>query len=1098
MPALGLLELKNTLSMLRLFLLRTARDLWRKLPISAKKKQRAKRYVHGVWSLIFGWRAAWRFRPGMVPLKIYDPSHRFCDFSPYVPNTDRYVPITAAPLPRFLPVRLIAFYLPQFHPVPENDDWWGAGFTEWTNVKPAQAQFDGHYQPHVPGELGYYDLCDPAVQHRQVELAKLYGISGFCFYYYWFGGKRLLEKPVDRFLNDRGLDLPFCLCWANENWCRTWDGLDSEILIAQKHSPDDDLAFIQHVARYMRDERYIRVDGKPLLLVYRPSLLPSARETAKRWRNWCRQNGIGEIYLAYTQSFESVDPQDYGFDAAIEFPPNNSSPPKITEKVRPLDPGFGCTVYDWRFFVNRSYNYQKPRYMLFRSVCPSWDNTARRKNRSTVFLGSSPPSYQEWLANAISESCRRIRKPDERLVFVNAWNEWAEGAYLEPDQRYGYAYLDATRKALLAESARRILVVSHDAHPHGAQFLALGMVRSLKQDMHLEVEVVLLGSGRLTSEFAKLAPVHDLSSFDPGAAAVVDRVRSLVERGFTRAIANTTVSGWIVPIFRDAGIESISLIHELPGVIRSNNLESQAGKIASSAKAIVFPAQVVADGFAEFCPVDPAKLIIRPQGLYRRNKWRLEKDVARARLRKQLGLALDSKVVLAVGYADHRKGIDLFVECALKILTRRSDVSFIWVGHWDLGMRKEVDSRLGSSVHKNRFHFVGYDPDTALYHAGSDVYALTSREDPFPNVVLESFDAGVPVVAFASTGGAADLVGKVGGIVVPSQDTDELSCAICRLLDTPGLSSRMGDAARKHLAEHFAFRPYLFDLCAMLGIALPRVSVIVPNYNYARYIEARLFSIRSQSIPIFELIILDDASTDKSLQKISHWLSSTHTDAQVIASRTNSGNVFAQWHHGISLASGDYVWIAEADDLSDPDFLQTVLRPMASKDVVLSYCESKQVDSNGRKLADNYDAYLSLVAPDLRKEPYIGDGIRENCSSLAIMNTIPNVSAVLFRRDVIRKVFVDHFEEIASFKKAGDWVAYFRTLFHGKIAFSPRAANYHRRHKGGVVGAGAEQDLLREIAKVQQLVASNVPISEEVQFKASQYLSKLQSSLNAD
>jgi O-antigen biosynthesis protein len=1095
MTARRSLELKKTLGMLRLFVLRIARDLWRKLPISAKKKQRAKRYVHGVWSSIFfGWRRASRFGPGFNSSNIDDPSNRFCDFSRYFPGGDRYVPITTAPAPKFLPVRLIAFYLPQFHPVPENNEWWGDQFTEWTNVKPTQPQFEGHYQPRVPGELGYYDLLDPAIQRRQVELAKLYGIAGFCFYFYWFGGKRLLEEPVDNFFKDQSLDLPFCLCWANENWARTWDGLDSEILIAQRHSPDDDLAFIQHVARYMRDERYIRVEGKPLLLVYRPGLLPSARGTAKRWRSWCRQNGIGEIYLAYTQSFDSVDPQEYGFDAAIEFPPNNSSAPNITKTVKSINP-IGCTVYDWQFFVNRSYKYQKPRYMLFRSVCPSWDNTARRKSKGTVFLNSSPLGYEEWLANAISESCARIRKPDERLVFVNAWNEWAEGAYLEPDQCYGYAYLDATRKALLAESARRILVVSHDAHPHGAQFLALGMVRSLKRDMHLDVEVVLLGGGRLKSEFATLAPVHDLSSLGSEDAEVVNLVQSLAQRGFTRAIVNTTVSGWIVPIFRDAGIDSISLIHELPGVIQSNGLESQAMLIAASTNAIVFPARVVADGFATFCAVDPGKMIIRPQGLYRRNKWRLEKEIARARLRKQLRLALDAKVVLTVGYADHRKGVDLFVECALKTLSKRSDVDFVWVGHWELGIIKEVESRLLSSPHGNRVHFVGYDPDTALYHAGSDVYALTSREDPFPNVVLESFDASVPVVAFASTGGAAHLVEKVGGMVVPSQDTEELSCAICRLLDSPGLTSRMGDAAQKYVEEHFAFRPYLFDLCAVLGISLPRVSVVVPNYNYAQYIEERLSSIRNQSIPIYELIILDDASTDQSLQRISHWLSSTHTDARVIPSRTNSANVFAQWDQGISLASGDYVWIAEADDLSDPDFLETVLRPMASKDVVLSYCESKQVDSKGRKLADNYDAYLSSVTPDWRKAPYIGDGIRENCSSLAIMNTIPNVSAVLFRRDVIRKVFVDHFKEIASFKKAGDWVAYFRTLFHGSIAFSPRAANYHRRHKDSVVGAGAKQDLLREIATVQQLVANNVAITEEVQLKASEYLAKLQKQL---
>lgn len=152
-------------------------------------------------------------------------------------------------------------------------------------------------------------------------MAKLYGIEGFCFYFYWFGGKRLLETPIQTYLSDSSLDLPFCLCWANENWSRRWDGLDSEILIAQQHSPSDDIAFIEHIASYISDSRYLRIDGRPLLLVYRPSLLPSPRETAERWREWCRVNGVGEIYLAYTQSFETVNPVQYGFDAAIEFPP---------------------------------------------------------------------------------------------------------------------------------------------------------------------------------------------------------------------------------------------------------------------------------------------------------------------------------------------------------------------------------------------------------------------------------------------------------------------------------------------------------------------------------------------------------------------------------------------------------------------------------------------------------------------------------------------------------------------------------------------------------------------------------------------------------
>ena len=357
-----------------------------------------------------------------------------------------HVPWRRGELPVPLPATAVAFYLPQFHPIPENDAWWGGGFTEWQNVTRALPQFEGHAQPRLPGDLGYYDLRLPEVMRRQMQLAREYGIGAFCSYFYWFAGKRLLEQPLQQWLADPTLDLPLCLCWANESWSRRWDGRADDILIGQQHSPEDDLAFIEHVSRYLVDPRYLRVDGKPLLLVYRPGLLPDPHATVTRWRGWCHAHGIGEIHLAYVQSFDRVDPRSIGFDAAVEFPPNNTTLQPTTACQRLLNPDFRGEVHDWRELAQQSITQSDPAYPRYPGVNPGWDNEPRRSGHGRVFAHASPRGYRDWLRHAIATAQRRF--PAQPLVFVNAWNEWAEGAVLEPDARLGHAWLEATRAAL--------------------------------------------------------------------------------------------------------------------------------------------------------------------------------------------------------------------------------------------------------------------------------------------------------------------------------------------------------------------------------------------------------------------------------------------------------------------------------------------------------------------------------------------------------------------------------------------------------------------------------------------------------------------------
>ena len=347
--------------------------------------------------------------------------------------------------------KIIAFYLPQFHPIPENNKWWGDGFTEWANVAKAVPQYVGHYQPHLPGELGFYDLRLPEVQRRQVELAKQYGIFGFCFYYYWFNGKRLLERPLDQFISNHEIDFPFCLCWANENWTRRWDGQESEILIGQDHSVESDIAFIKDVEPYLRHKNYIKVDGRPILIVYRPQIMPDPSGTAKRWKEYCREQGLGDIYLIAAQTFGLSDPRQVGFDAAIEFPPHGIVIPEVTNQVEVLNPGYAGKIYNYQHVVAYMMQKKAPDYRLFRTVMTSWDNTARRQNHAHIFINSDPSTYQSWLSYDLEYTERNLPE-GERFVFVNAWNEWAEGTHLEPDRKYGYAYLQGTMLALQSSS----------------------------------------------------------------------------------------------------------------------------------------------------------------------------------------------------------------------------------------------------------------------------------------------------------------------------------------------------------------------------------------------------------------------------------------------------------------------------------------------------------------------------------------------------------------------------------------------------------------------------------------------------------------------
>ncbi len=347
--------------------------------------------------------------------------------------------------------RLIAFYLPQFHTFKENDEWHGKGFSEWTNVTKAIPQFTGHNQPQLPIDVGFYDLSTDKVMYRQIELAKNYGIYGFCFHYYWFSGKRLMEKPIFNYLNNKELDLPFCLCFANENWSKNWDGGDKEVLIEQKFLEDDPKQFAQDIMPFFEDERYIKINNKPILVVYKPQLFK--KEILKNFvyelNKKAKENGLDGVYLimAKTQDAE-INPKEFFMDAVVEFPPHiiDRYAKEVIKKTY-LNPFFNARVFDMEEFIkNQEFLYETD-YKLYKTVFPSWDNTARKAYTGASVFEISPELYKKWLKDCINWTKENNNK-DEQFIFINAWNEWAEGAHLEPDQKYGYAYLQATKEAL--------------------------------------------------------------------------------------------------------------------------------------------------------------------------------------------------------------------------------------------------------------------------------------------------------------------------------------------------------------------------------------------------------------------------------------------------------------------------------------------------------------------------------------------------------------------------------------------------------------------------------------------------------------------------
>lgn len=354
-------------------------------------------------------------------------------------------------------MRAIAFYLPQYHPIPENDQWWGKDFTEWTNVRKAKPLFRGHQQPKIPGDLGYYDLRASETRQSQAELARSSGISGFCYWHYWFGGKRLLERPFAEVLQTGEPDFPFCLGWANESWTGVWHGNPGKVLVQQSYpGREDEIRHFRLVEEAFHDPRYLTIDGKPIFYVYKPRQIPECQRFVEHWQNLAVKAGLKGIYFIGEDVYIDEDPWDYkgsGFDAVVpnspgvaflrlakkRFLPRYLFPRMIHKFLR------HPVLHSYQDFVE--HNLVQPGHEdFYPSVIPNWDNTPRAGRQGFVLTRPSPGLFRQQLQRAVRQV--ENRPSDRRVVFLKSWNEWAEGNYLEPDLSNGGAYLDVCRDVL--------------------------------------------------------------------------------------------------------------------------------------------------------------------------------------------------------------------------------------------------------------------------------------------------------------------------------------------------------------------------------------------------------------------------------------------------------------------------------------------------------------------------------------------------------------------------------------------------------------------------------------------------------------------------
>lgn len=634
------------------------------------------------------------------------------------------------------------------------------------------------------------------------------------------------------------------------------------------------------------------------------------------------------------------------------------------------------------------------------------------------------------------------------------------------------------------EQNNTILFVCHDAQNAGASILSLNLVKTLKEVFQKEVIVLLLKGGPLEKEFFKYSTVINFNQSSLSYLENESEVRNIVngfkEKGIDFCISNSIVSNIMTKVLFENEIKVVSLIHELPTSIKTYNFVEAAEYVCKFADKIVFPNQFVKNAFKENFELNDEKVVVRPQGIYKKRMHDLDKKTAKTKLCDRLGISQDSIILLGGGYGDIRKGFDLFISLAKDILVgdNKKNYHLVWAGGVEAVLENWMSHDTRVLGVDSNVHLMGFQTDLLPILQGADIFLLPSREDPFPSIALEAIDNGTPTVTFADSGGMAEFIQKIG--VIPSDylDTQDMKREIYRIMGNEALYKEISETGLKLIEEEFDFSDYVYELLNLKNSpnkeSKHRISVIIPNYNYENYLEERLKSVIYQTVKPAEIIFLDDMSTDESINVAERILSKSNIPYKIISNEKNVG-CFGQWIRGFKEAIGDFIWIAEADDVCQLDLLEKLTTFFDDDEVNLAYCQSEIIDSHSNKVGFVYTEYTNDLSVSKWKSPYILDGQQEVVQGLGIKNTIPNASAVLFRASALIGIE----EELVNFKIGGDWLAYLYTLKVGKIAFCPLVLNYHRRHSSSIVSRNEKKvEYYQEMIAIKNFMLDHFKIPE--------------------